>query len=189
MCGNYCHTQYVVYYHTRSKNIDKCGKNQITTLSVVKITIKFSPCGLATGTNWKINVRYYCYYCMIVREFARCNDYDVQAHIINLWIDRVYNRRDNCQLVILFIFFVFMLLGDCTSGGSLSSSWFLYRVMIIGLFAFGFGFEFEDNETLVICERNFDFLSAFLTFFLYLLVLYYASLYVYKISRGLVVLI
>ena len=48
---NYCHTQYVVYYHTHSKNIDKCGKNpqssvenQITTLSVVKIAIKFSPC-------------------------------------------------------------------------------------------------------------------------------------------------
>ena len=26
-CGNYCHTQYVVYYYTHSKNIDKCGKN------------------------------------------------------------------------------------------------------------------------------------------------------------------
>ena len=24
---NYCHTQYVVYYHTHSKTIDKCGKN------------------------------------------------------------------------------------------------------------------------------------------------------------------
>ena len=26
-CGNYCHTQYVVCYHTHSKNIDKCGEN------------------------------------------------------------------------------------------------------------------------------------------------------------------
>ena len=26
-CGNYCHTQHVVYYHTRGKNIDKCGEN------------------------------------------------------------------------------------------------------------------------------------------------------------------
>ena len=25
--GNYCHTQYVLYYHTHSKNIDKCGEN------------------------------------------------------------------------------------------------------------------------------------------------------------------
>ena len=26
-CGNYCHTQYVVYYHTHSKNLGRCGKN------------------------------------------------------------------------------------------------------------------------------------------------------------------
>ena len=26
-CGNYCHTQYVVYYNTHSQNIEKCGKN------------------------------------------------------------------------------------------------------------------------------------------------------------------
>ena len=25
--GDYCHTQYVVYYHTHSQNIDKCGGN------------------------------------------------------------------------------------------------------------------------------------------------------------------
>ena len=47
-------TQYVVYCHTHSKNVDKCGKNppgvpvenQITTLSVAKIAIKFSPCNI-----------------------------------------------------------------------------------------------------------------------------------------------
>ena len=56
----------MVYYHTHSKNIDNCGKiprvpveNQITTLSVVKIAIKLSPCRLCSlRKNNKLNKKY-----------------------------------------------------------------------------------------------------------------------------------